>query len=276
VTTAVNDAVIHYAELNLGTGDDESNAYAGGKETAARVIRSEVLLALGKAPQGCHEIVSINGDPGAAELTATGSRACGGSGVRPPVPAGSGRLGGPTNCAHGVPLTMYDATNTSADCQECAKECLAVVHPQSGPIVDAAGLVGANTVTISECKDEGVEDPLGEYALELEAVLTELLRLYDWRNEIGRVERDFNHDRKQVKTWLNQYGREKKVAWIRAREVLDGNPVLSQGKREADWRKAWYCGRCDKDTPTTEDGKCPVCTKYKVLPPDLENAQGKS
>lgn len=27
-----------------------------------------------------------------------------------------------------------------------------------------------------------------------------------------------------------------------------------------------FCGRCDKDTPTTADGKCPFCTKYKVLP----------
>jgi hypothetical protein len=25
-----------------------------------------------------------------------------------------------------------------------------------------------------------------------------------------------------------------------------------------------YCGRCDKDTPTDADGKCPICTKYKV------------
>lgn len=29
---------------------------------------------------------------------------------------------------------------------------------------------------------------------------------------------------------------------------------------------AIFCGRCDKDTPTTKDGKCPICTKYKVLP----------
>lgn len=55
---------------------------------------------------------------------------------------------------------------------------------------------------------------------ELVSVLRELLRLYDWRNELGRIERDFNHDRKQMKTWLNQYGREKKTAWEAAREVL--------------------------------------------------------
>jgi hypothetical protein len=54
----------------------------------------------------------------------------------------------------------------------------------------------------------------------LKAALKELLRLYDWRNEIGTIERDFNHDKKQVKTWLNQYGREKKQAWHVARDVL--------------------------------------------------------
>lgn len=52
------------------------------------------------------------------------------------------------------------------------------------------------------------------------SILTELLRLYDWRNELGKIERDFNHDKKQMKTWLNQYGREKKVAWITARDVV--------------------------------------------------------
>lgn len=60
----------------------------------------------------------------------------------------------------------------------------------------------------------------------LHGVLTELLRLYDWRNEIGRIERDFNHDRKQVKTWLNRYGREKKAAWEAAVRVLKA-PVSS-------------------------------------------------
>ena len=54
----------------------------------------------------------------------------------------------------------------------------------------------------------------------IRAALAELLRLYDWRNELGLIERDFNHDRKQMKTWLNQYGREKKQAWAVARELL--------------------------------------------------------
>lgn len=60
----------------------------------------------------------------------------------------------------------------------------------------------------------------------LRAALVELLRLYDWRNELGRIERDFNHDKKQMKTWLNQYGREKKAAWDEARRVL-GNTIDS-------------------------------------------------
>src|SRR4051812_888044 len=30
---------------------------------------------------------------------------------------------------------------------------------------------------------------------EVATVLRELLRLYDWRNELGRIERDFNHDK---------------------------------------------------------------------------------
>lgn len=56
------------------------------------------------------------------------------------------------------------------------------------------------------------------------SVLTELLRLYDWRNELGRVERDFNHDKKKMTTALNQYGREKKAAWEAARRVLTSRP----------------------------------------------------
>jgi hypothetical protein len=55
------------------------------------------------------------------------------------------------------------------------------------------------------------------------ATLTELLRLYDWRNELGQIERDPNHDKKQMKASLNKYGREKKLAWAAAREAL-GKP----------------------------------------------------
>ena len=60
----------------------------------------------------------------------------------------------------------------------------------------------------------------------LKAALTELLRLYDWRNELGRIERDFNHDRKQMTTWLNKYGREKHAAWAVARDTLAGAPDI--------------------------------------------------
>jgi hypothetical protein len=52
------------------------------------------------------------------------------------------------------------------------------------------------------------------------AALTELLRLYDWRNELGQIERDPDHDKKQMKASLNKYGREKKAAWAAAREAL--------------------------------------------------------
>lgn len=58
------------------------------------------------------------------------------------------------------------------------------------------------------------------YGCALKAALTELLRLYDWRNELGRIERDFNHDKKQMTTWLNKYGREKHAAWAVARALL--------------------------------------------------------
>lgn len=64
----------------------------------------------------------------------------------------------------------------------------------------------------------------------VEAALRELLRLYDWRNELGRIERDFQHDTKQMKTWLNQYGREKKAAWAVAREVLAAPQADPDGK----------------------------------------------
>lgn len=60
----------------------------------------------------------------------------------------------------------------------------------------------------------------------LKAALAELLRLYDWRNELGRIERDFNHDKKQMTTWLNKYGREKHAAWDVARTTLDGAPDI--------------------------------------------------
>lgn len=66
---------------------------------------------------------------------------------------------------------------------------------------------------------------------EVATVLRELLRLYDWRHKLGRIELDPQHDQKQMKKWLNQYGREKNVAWIEARRVLEGCPSHEQQLR---------------------------------------------
>lgn len=52
-------------------------------------------------------------------------------------------------------------------------------------------------------------------------VLRELLRLYDWRLELGKLERDLSHDRGAMKRDLLRYGREKKAAWDLARKVLE-------------------------------------------------------
>lgn len=72
-----------------------------------------------------------------------------------------------------------------------------------------------------------------EKCLALKAALTELLRLYDWRNELGRIERDFNHNKKQMKTWLNQYGREKKAAWEVAFKLLRGGETAIRGSQSS-------------------------------------------
>jgi serine/threonine-protein kinase RIO1 len=55
-------------------------------------------------------------------------------------------------------------------------------------------------------------------------VLTELLRLYDWRFELAEREKDPRSAAKDFKDetrrLLNQYGAEKKAAWAAARRVL--------------------------------------------------------
>jgi hypothetical protein len=53
----------------------------------------------------------------------------------------------------------------------------------------------------------------------LRAALAELLRLYDWRFELARMERDGDCPGEMTKL-LNQYGREKKAAWAVARALL--------------------------------------------------------
>lgn len=69
--------------------------------------------------------------------------------------------------------------------------------------------------------------------MKMKKALTELVRLYDWRNELGRIERDFNHDKKQMSRWLNQYGREKKQAWHVARDAFAGAPDIDVEKLHA-------------------------------------------
>lgn len=54
----------------------------------------------------------------------------------------------------------------------------------------------------------------------LEANLTELLRLYDWRLKVGKS---------ITKPEAIQYGEEKKAAWIEARRLLTG---VTSGERE--------------------------------------------
>lgn len=57
-------------------------------------------------------------------------------------------------------------------------------------------------------------------------VLTELLRLYDWRKVLGEKERAFvqnpasRSEQGQMDKWLRQYGREKTAAWDEARAAL--------------------------------------------------------
>lgn len=55
-----------------------------------------------------------------------------------------------------------------------------------------------------------------------EEVLRELLRLYDWRLALAEIERDVDHNRKEMKRCLQKYGREKKAAWEQARKVING------------------------------------------------------
>ncbi len=60
---------------------------------------------------------------------------------------------------------------------------------------------------------------------ELEACLVELLRLYDWRNELGRREKAGDMEQLAKRNALLVYGREKKAAWLRVRALgLVGTP----------------------------------------------------
>lgn len=105
--------------------------------------------------------------------------------------------------------------------------------------------------------------------------LKELLRLYDWRFELARMERDGDCPG-QMTTLLNQYGREKKAAWAVARDLLTNaasagstaSPVLAlegqQGPLPADAAHVITgCGICGEEKPyencaakTGENGGC--------------------
>lgn len=65
----------------------------------------------------------------------------------------------------------------------------------------------------------------------LEAALAELIRLYDWRFELARMEAAVKAGNfllaPDVKRFLRQYGEEKKAAWEVARAVLRGGATAS-------------------------------------------------
>ena len=53
-------------------------------------------------------------------------------------------------------------------------------------------------------------------------ILTELLRLYDWRFYLASLEKE---NPNQAKKLLIQYGKEKKLAWEKAREALSNYEI---------------------------------------------------
>lgn len=70
------------------------------------------------------------------------------------------------------------------------------------------------TVTVDPSKPDADIDDAIKRIEALEANLTELLRLYDWRAEVGT---------EITKPEAIKYGAEKKAAWIEARRLLTGN-----------------------------------------------------
>lgn len=71
------------------------------------------------------------------------------------------------------------------------------------------------TVTVDTGKpDQDIDDAIARIGA-LEANLTELLRLYDWRAEVGSA---ITHAE------AIKYGAEKKAAWIEARRLLTESP----------------------------------------------------
>lgn len=73
--------------------------------------------------------------------------------------------------------------------------------------------------------------------LNVAACLTELVRLKDWRDELGRTERAPGHDEAEMRRSLLRYGIEKKLAWARAKDALsrlmpaEGRPPAEKAER---------------------------------------------
>lgn len=69
------------------------------------------------------------------------------------------------------------------------------------------------------------------------AALAELLRLYDWRFELAKMEAAVKAGNfllaPEVKRLLRQYGEEKKSAWAVAREVLRGGETAIRGSQSS-------------------------------------------
>lgn len=63
-----------------------------------------------------------------------------------------------------------------------------------------------------------------------DTILTELLRLYDWRVALGAIEKyDPQYDKKLMAADLLKYGREKRAAWIAARTYLNRDRQIVAG-----------------------------------------------
>lgn len=74
------------------------------------------------------------------------------------------------------------------------------------------------------------------------SVLTELLRLYDWRNELGRAVKEGRATERDQRRDLNLYGEQKKLAWTRARDVLQAKSSISPVEDVAALFEARYAG----------------------------------
>lgn len=138
------------------------------------------------------------------------------------LPSASARdqINGPSSDESPTSVSVRGGGPTTYRCGECGKAqpCSDVLCAWAGPATS-----GVPPTTDSPLPSNGA---VAHNYAKLKAALAELLRLYDWRNDLGRIERDFNHNRKQMTTWLNQYGREKKQAWAVARETLTGAPEI--------------------------------------------------